>query len=574
VSARTDSESQSKDYRQEDEVEIFFQIAAVMTAALLLPWVYAILERANFYDFKFDGLHRSRALWLVPLFYLVGAVGTVLLFPAHLQLFWAFHVLLLAQIAEVLLHQAGYLTGLSLPLIEQFTPLRVGSFVVVLVSAVYAAQRLRSWDTERELRRIIDDGNYVLPFQGLSAASDRMSLSRFVPLRKDRSILVLGETGAGKTETIKLLTHQMQAGTGDPFVVFDYKGEYQENFEQDHDHENLIYLSSTDATEYWNLFAEIEREADIDEIGRALFPHTDGSEFFSQAGRQLFVAVVTYLHREAQASDTTPTNADLVAFVQSTDKQEMHERLTDYSDLTAAASAIDPDSERQAAGVYANFQQVIADLFRGDFAEAGEFSIREYMDDPQGRTLLLDFPITEGDAVQPAFRFFIDWAARFALANEQDTYFVLDEFARLPGLRKIGDLINAGRGRNTQLLLGVQSVAQLHDTYGKDRANALLSGLVQSVIMRVGDAASVEYAQSQIGREKQHRSVPVHDRDGRSVGRQELQDETHPIVESDLERLNDGEAIVVVPDGWLRGLITRFTAIRTQLERALERTPE
>jgi len=371
VSSRTDSESQTEDYRQEDEVEIFFQIAAVMTAALLLPWVYAILERANFHDFKFDGLHRSRTLWLVPLFYLVAAVGTVLLFPAHLQLFWAFHVLLLAQIAEVLLHQAGYLTGLSLPLIEQFTPLRVGGFVVVLGSAVYAAHRLRSWDTERELRRIIDDGNYVLPFQGLSAASERMSLSRFVPLRKDRSILVLGETGAGKTETIKLFTHQMQAGTDDPFVVFDYKGEYQESFEHDHEHENLIYLSSTDATEYWNLFAEIEREADIDEIGRALFPQTDGSEFFSQAGRQLFVAVVTYLHREAQASDTTPTNADLVAFVQSTDKQEMHERLTDHSDLTAAASAIDPDSERQAAGVYANFQQVIADLFRGDFAEAG-----------------------------------------------------------------------------------------------------------------------------------------------------------------------------------------------------------
>ncbi|QIO25583.1 type IV secretory system conjugative DNA transfer family protein [Haloarcula sp. JP-L23] len=574
MSARTDSESQSKDYRQEDEVEMFFQIAAVMTAALLLPWVYAILERANFYDFKFDGLHRSRALWLVPLFYLVGAVGTVLLFPAHLQLFWAFHVLLLAQIAEVLLHQAGYLTAMSLPLIEQFTPLRVGGFVVALGSAVYAGQRLRSWDTEREFRRIIDDGNYVLPFRGLSATSDRMSLSRFVPLRKDRSILVLGETGAGKTETIKLLTHQMQAGTGDPFVVFDYKGEYQENFEHVHEHENLIYLSSTDATEYWNLFAEIEREADIDEIGRALFPHTDGSEFFSQAGRQLFVAVVTYLHREAQASDTTPTNADLVAFVQSTDKQEMHERLTDHSDLTAAASAIDPDSERQAAGVYANFQQVIADLFRGDFAEAGEFSIREYMDDPQGRTLLLDFPITEGDAVQPAFRFFIDWAARFALANDQDTYFVLDEFARLPGLRKIGDLINAGRGRNTQLLLGVQSVAQLHDTYGKDRANALLSGLVQSVIMRVGDAASVEYAQSQIGREKQRRSVPVHDRNGRSVGRQELQDETHPIVESDLERLDDGEAIVVVPDGWLRGLIARFETVQTELERALGRGTE
>jgi len=119
----------------------------------------------------------------------------------------------------------------------------------------------------------------------------------------------------------------------------------------------------------------------------------------------------------------------------------------------------------------------------------------------------------------------------------------------------------------------VQSVAQLHDTYGKDRANALLSGLVQSVIMRVGDAASVEYAQSQIGREQQRRSVPVQDRDGRSVGRQELQDETHPIVESDLERLDDGEAIVV-PDGWLRGPIARFETGQTELERALDRRTE
>jgi hypothetical protein len=499
------SKSESKRNRRRDEGEFFVSIVAVVAAAVLFPWVYAVLERADFYDIDFEGLHRSRTLWLVPLFYLVGALGTVLLFPAHRSLFWAFHVLLFAQLLEALFHQMGYLTAVSLPLLEQFTPVRIAGFAGILGVTAYAGHRLRTWDTERELRRVLSDGNYVLPFRELSAVSDGMDLTRFVPLRKDRSMLVLGETGAGKTETIKHLSHQMQASAADPFVVFDYKGEYQEILERDHNHENLIYLSSRGASAYWNVFAEIEREADIDEIGRALFPESEGSDFFTPAARQLFVAVVTYLHREAQASDTTPTNADLVAFVRSTNKQELYDRLTEHSDLSAAASAIDPDSERQAAGVYANFQQVIADLFRGDFAEAGTFSIREYMQDPQGRTLLLDFPITEGDAVQPAFRFFIDWAARFALADDQDTYFVLDEFARLPGLRKLGDLINAGRGRNTQLLLGVQSVAQLHDTYGKDRANALLSGLVQSVVMRVGDAASVEYARSQIGREARRR---------------------------------------------------------------------
>jgi len=47
-----------------------------------------------------------------------------------------------------------------------------------------------------------------------------------------------------------------------------------------------------------------------------------------------------------------------------------------------------------------------------------------------GTDVAVGFPDYRGDAVQPAFRFFIDWAARFALADDQGTYFVLDEFAR------------------------------------------------------------------------------------------------------------------------------------------------
>ncbi|UPV76622.1 type IV secretion system DNA-binding domain-containing protein (plasmid) [Halorussus limi] len=559
---------------EHDEVEIFFIIALVSATALLIPWIYAILERANLSGLKFEGLHRSRALWVLPVFYGFGALGTVLLFPAHLQLFWAFHILLLAQLAELAIHATGNLVGMSLPLVEQFTLWRVGGFLLLFVGTVRAGLWFRTWDTARECRRHISDGKYVLPFRQPSDSSEHMSLKRFVPLEKDRSLLVLGETGAGKTETMKLFVHQMRAKLDEAFVVFDYKGEYRQIFTEAQGEENVICLSSRGETVSWNLFCEIKYERDIEEIGRALFPETDEGEFFENAARQLFVAVVTYLHREGLMSKTVPTNADLVAFVEQTDKQELYERLAEYPDLVAAASAIDPDADRQAAGVYANFQQVIADLFRGDLADDGEFSIREYMEDPQGRTLVLDFPITEGEAVQPAFRFFIDWAARFALSDDRNTYFVLDEFARLPKLRKIGDLINAGRSRNTQLLLGVQSVAQLNDTYGRDRASALLSGLVQSVVLRVGDKASVDYTRSQIGREHQHRSVPVRGRSGRSVGRQELTSETHPIAENSLQRLGDGEAIVITSKGWIRGQIARFQKVRSALDRAIDREPE
>lgn len=111
----------------------------------------------------------------------------------------------------------------------------------------------------------------------------------------------------------------------------------------------------------------------------------------------------------------------------------------------------------------------------------------------------------------------------------------------------------------------------LDDTYGRDRANALLSGLVQSVVLRVGDSASVEYARSQLGREEQQRTVPVHGREGRSIGRQELRDEAYPIAESDLKRLEDGEVIAVVPEGWMRGRLSRLADIRENLDHALER---
>jgi len=187
-------------------------------------------------------------------------------------------------------------------------------------------------------------------------------------LRKDRSILVLRGTGAGEGWTIKLFTHhRCKLELTIRSLSSTTKAENIRRASNDHRHEPLIYLSSTDATEYWNLFAEIERRSRYRRNRPRTLPTDRWLEFFSQAGRQLFVAVVTYLHQEAQASDTTPTNASLVAFVSRPISRRCTSGSRTIPDLTAAASAIDPDSrKRQAAGVYANFQQVIADLLRGE----------------------------------------------------------------------------------------------------------------------------------------------------------------------------------------------------------------
>lgn len=89
----------------------------------------------------------------------------------------------------------------------------------------------------------------------------------------------------------------------------------------------------------------------------------------------MFAAILKYLRRELE----DPDNAELVDFFLWNTPQKMHEHLTrdGHEDLTAAASAINPETERQAGSVFATAQQQITDLFVGDFAESGDFSIRE-----------------------------------------------------------------------------------------------------------------------------------------------------------------------------------------------------
>lgn len=64
---------------------------------------------------------------------------------------------------------------------------------------------------------------------------------------------------------------------------------------------------------------------------------------------------MTYLNRKAN-EDTTSTNRDFVKFVSTTDMSETYGRLSLYQNLTAAAAAIDPEAERQFAGVFGNFK--------------------------------------------------------------------------------------------------------------------------------------------------------------------------------------------------------------------------
>ena len=374
------------------------------------------------------------------------------------------------------------------------------------------------------------------------------------------SILALGASRSGKTEAAKHIVDQMRADESEPMIVYDHKNDYQDFLEGRGT--PFDRLSPRDADVAWNVFREIETDQDADEIARAIFASAGEDTYFDVAGRQVFAAMLSYLRKEGEHSGDSPTNGDLVGFLQETDRETVYECLCEYDELTGAASHLDPDSSRQASGVYASVQRQINDTFVGDFAKDGQFSIREYMNDPQGRALVLDYPYREGATTTPLFRLLIDLAAREALdEGDRGSYFILDEIAQVPTLSRLDELVNVGAGRGIQVLVTLQSVAQLREGYGRDAAEAILSGFLSAILLRCGDSATVEFARERIGTNHVERTANVEKatvgsrgrRRQKTIRRETKDSEEYRFAKGDLTEWSPGEGVVVRPDSWAHG---------------------
>ena len=376
------------------------------------------------------------------------------------------------------------------------------------------------------------------------------------------SILALGATRSGKTETGKHIVSQMRADENESMIVYDHKEDYQDFLKAEG--QEVIKLSAQDSTHVWNIFGEIEEDSDADEVARAIFADTDKSEYFDVAGRQVFAAVLKHLKAKFDRAGETPSNADLVEFFQKRGRSDVYEELQETPKFTGAASHLDPESSKQASGVYAAVQRQINDTFLGDFADEGDFSIRKYMDDPQGKALVLDYPYREGESTTPIFRLLIDLAAREALDDgEQGSYFVLDEVAQIPHLDRLDELVNVGAGRSIQVFITLQSVAQLRENYGTEAASAILSGLTSAMLLRSGDPASTDFIRFAIGEEFNEYTGNVekaqlggqHRNRQKTVRREKRKAEEHVFSKADISSWNAGEGVLVRPNSWAYGRV-------------------
>ena len=442
----------------------------------------------------------------------------------------------------------------------------------------------RDWEgSVREHASAVDD-DLVLPLkQSTPLAPGALDTPSMATIARNKSLLVTGEPGAGKTEAIKLLLNQIGADDDTPVVVFSYKDDYTDWAEQ---REDVVKLSTRDASHVYNIFEEIdpdspEGEDEFKEMADVLFKeHRAGSKnvFFPDAASNLLSGLLRYLYREGKRAGLKPDNKELLDFIRRFSQEEAHELLSAegddgtprYSDIQGAAGAITPKARKQTAGVYTTLRLVLERTFGvGDLcrsSDSGEtVSIREYMENPDGRVLLFDYPIAEGSRIRPAFRFFLHRAIKYGLRDRDQTYFVLDEFARIPDVTNMEELIDTGRARNAQAILGLQSVSQLDDKYGDLAGDALRSGMLYELHLRSGDRRTVDYARFRLGGGSKRTT------NGRGAGDAGGNEPavTSPVGVSLMQELRDGEGFLVTPNGRARVRLPMYAELDQDTRRAL-----
>lgn len=373
-----------------------------------------------------------------------------------------------------------------------------------------------------------------------------------------KHILFLGGIGTGKTNSIFQILAQLRnnISPNDVMLIFDTKGDFYNAFYRKGD---IVFSNDEKATgaagvDYWNIFNEVglnnSYEEDIIEISRALFfektSHSQ-SPFFPNAARDLFSGLMMHFYRSAQTAGISVNNARFRTFLDQSPSSQIRNVLQLHNDLKAMTSYIAEDQSPQTQGVVSELQQLVREIFIGNFRKEGGLSIRQAIRNKGGRAIFVEYDMGIGGMLTPIYRIMFDMAIKEALSRKKsdgNVWFIIDEFRLIPNLEHVDDGVNFGRSLGAKFIIGVQNVAQVFDAYGEAKARSILSGFMTTVAFRVNDSSTRKFIQELFGKNRKKESYMS---SIASRGLVEQVREANVVEDWDISNLQLGEAIVGLP---------------------------
>jgi hypothetical protein len=310
-----------------------------------------------------------------------------------------------------------------------------------------------------------------------------------VPRRLESShILLMGDTGSGKSSAIRQILRQVEE-RGESAIVYDpamdFVGEFYSPARGD------LILNPIDARcPYWGLGDEIEREETATAIAAAFLPEKEyENDFFTKGPRRVLAHL---LKKKPQPRDILKWMAE----------PEWIERMVKGTPL---AALLDPGAPAQRAGVLSSLNMV-ADclelLPEWDEAKGKTFATAEWYED-RTRWVFLTSQSAYREKILPLHSVWLDLFILRMMgycANQaaRPVWFVLDELASLHKLPQLHTAVTENRKYGNPVVLGFQGRSQLEKRYGQD-AEAMLSQPATKVFFKTSEPRAAKWVSEAIG---------------------------------------------------------------------------
>ena len=309
-----------------------------------------------------------------------------------------------------------------------------------------------------------------------------------VPRRLEAShILLMGDTGSGKSSAIRQLLRQVQ-DRGESAIVYDpamdFLGEFYNPTRGD-----LVLNPLDQRCPYWGLGDEIDRPETATTIAAAMLPEKEYEKaFFTDAPRRVLAHL---LRNKPQPRDILRMMADPV-YIEAAVKG------------TPLAALLDPGAPAQRAGVLSSLNMVADSLEllpeweyrRKTFATSEWYTERK-------RWVFLTSSAAYREKVLPLHSAWLDLFILRMMGYCEDrsakpVWFVLDELASLNKLPQLHTAVTENRKYGNPVVMGIQGRSQIEKRYGQD-AEAMLSQPATKVFLKTSEPRAARWISDAIG---------------------------------------------------------------------------
>lgn len=354
---------------------------------------------------------------------------------------------------------------------------------------------------------------------------------------EDRGFLLAGSPGTGKSQAITKMLDRLQAD-GHRAVIADASGIFYSRYAG----RDAVLLNPYDRRSVsWSPLADIESPEDCRAMACSIVPDGHGNDASWHTYAQTLIDAVL---RHVWSSNGN--NGELIRLATHASTDELRSVLPP-GPVTAL---LDPGSERMLSNVR-SIIGVHLQPFSALDPRAGRdaFSIRRHITDAEG-WLFITYKQSQLAAMKPLIAAALDIASRAVLdlppaagdrSTQRRTWFALDELPLLGRITSLITLLTNGSKHGAAVIAGLQTIAQLRDSYGRDQSQTVLATLGTWLTLRVSDAETADYMSRALGDEEIRRVVKSGGRNdsGKSDNWSEQHSSRRVVMPSQLQKLPD-----------------------------------